>query len=130
MKWTKFHLIGVHPEHQQVFTQMKKEISSAPVLAYYNPKRQTALQTDASIKGLGACLLQDVKPDYFASKTLTEAQKGYVAIEIESLAVAWAMEKFDHFLYASHFIWKLTRNHLKLYCPRVYIKQLQDYSRY
>ena len=27
-----------------------------------------------------------------------------MAIEIESLAVAWAMEKFHHFLYASHFI--------------------------
>ena len=38
------------------------------------------------------------------SKALTEAQWGYVAIEIESLAVAWAMEKFHHLLYASHFI--------------------------
>ena len=37
---------------------MKKEIAEAPVLAYYNPKKQTVLQTDASIKGLGACLLQ------------------------------------------------------------------------
>ena len=27
-----------------------------------------------------------------------------MAIEIESLTVAWAMEKFCHFLYASHFI--------------------------
>ena len=27
-----------------------------------------------------------------------------MAIELESLAVAWAMEKFHHFLYASHFI--------------------------
>ena len=62
------------------------------------------LQTDASIKGLCACLLQDGKPVYFASKVLTETQKGYVAIEIESLAVAWAVEKFHHFLYASHFI--------------------------
>ena len=62
------------------------------------------LQTDASIKGLGACLLQDGKPVYFASKALTEAPKGYVAIEIELHAVAWAMEKFYHFLYASHFI--------------------------
>ena len=44
------------------------------------------------------------KPVYFASKALTETQRGYVAIEIESLAVAWAMEKFHHFLYASHFI--------------------------
>ena len=33
---------------------MKQEIVSAPILAYYNPKKQTALQTDVSIKGLGA----------------------------------------------------------------------------
>ena len=88
------------PEHQSAFTQMKKEI--APILAYYNPNKQTVLQTDASIKGLGACLLQEEKPVYFASKALSDAQKAYVAIELESLAVAWAMEIFHHFLYASH----------------------------
>ena len=38
------------------------------------------------------------------SKAITKAQKGYIAIEIALLAVAWAMEKFNHFLYASHFI--------------------------
>ena len=91
-------------EHQDVFKQIKCEIVRAPILAYYNPKKETVLQTDASVKGLGACLLQDQKPVYFASKALTETQCGYVAIEIESLAVAWAMEKFHHFLYASHFI--------------------------
>ena len=80
-------------EHQQGFTQMKKEISSAPVLAYYDPKKQTMLQTDVCIQGLGACLLQEDKPIYVASKALTDAQRGYVA-----------MEKFHHFLYASHFI--------------------------
>ena len=80
------------------------KIVRSPILAYYNPKKETVLQTDASVKGLGACLLQDQKPVYFASKALTETQHGYMAIEIESLAVAWAMEKFHHFLYATHFI--------------------------
>ena len=47
------------------------------------------LQTEASIKGLVACLLQEDKPVYFASKALTDAQRGYVATD---------------FLYASHFI--------------------------
>ena len=61
------------------------------------------LQTDASCKGLGACLLQNEKPVYFASKALTEMQKGYVAIELESLAVTWAMEKFHHSLYRNQF---------------------------
>ena len=83
---------------------MKKEIASTHVLTYCNPKKQTTLQTDASIKGHGACLLQESKPVYFASKALTDAQKGYVAIELESLAVAWTMEEFHHFLYASHFL--------------------------
>ena len=62
------------------------------------------LQTDASIKGLGPCLLQEEKPIYFLSKALTEPQKGSVAIKIELHTVAWAMDKFHHFLYASHFI--------------------------
>ena len=92
------------PEHQAAFKQIKHGIVRAPILAYYNPKKETVLQTDASVKGLGACLLQDQKPVYFASKALTETQCGYLAIEIESLVVAWAMEKFHYFLHTSHFI--------------------------
>ena len=87
------------PEHQESFAMLKKEIIRAPVLAYFNFQKETVLQTDMSTKGLGACLLQDEKPIYFASKALTETQRRYVAIEIESLAVAWAVEKFYHFLY-------------------------------
>ena len=73
-------------------------------MANYNPKKQTVLQTDASIKGFGTCLLQEEKTVYFASKALTDAHQGYVAIELELLEVAWAIKKFHHFLYASHFI--------------------------
>ena len=73
---------------------LKKEIVRAPILAYYNPQKETVLQTDASTKGLGACLLQDEKPIYFASKALTKTQRGYVAIEIKSLTVAWAVKTF------------------------------------
>ena len=91
------------PVHQQAFTHMKKEISSAPVLAYHNPKKQNMLQTDASIKSLGVCLLQEEKPVHFESNTLTDAQKGYVALELESLAVAWAREKFHHFFTCQSF---------------------------
>ena len=68
------------------------------------PNKEMVLQTDASIKGLGACLLQHGKPVYFTSKALTETQKGYIAIELESLVVAWAMKKLHHFLYGTHFI--------------------------
>ena len=71
------------------------------------------MQTDTSTKGLGACLLQEKRPIYLASKALTETQRGYVVIEIESLAVAWAMEIFHHFLYASHFILETDQKQLE-----------------
>ena len=80
------------------------EIVQAPVLKYYDPKKPTVLQTDASAKGLGACLLQCEHPVYFSSKALSDSQKGYVAIELEALAVSWAMQKFHHFTYATKFV--------------------------
>ena len=63
-------------EHNDTFSLIKKEVTAAPILAYYNPQKLMVLQTDASCKGLGACLLQNEKPVYFASKALTETQKG------------------------------------------------------
>ena len=93
---------------------MKKQIASTPKLAYYNPKKQTVLQTDARIKGLGACLLQDEKPVYFTSKALTDVQKGYVAIELELLEVAWAVKKIHHFLYASHCVLETNQKPLEV----------------
>ena len=93
----EYHLTGDRSMMKHLVSS-KKEVTAAPILAYYNPNKLMVLQMDASCKGLGACLLQNEKPVYFTSKALTEMQKGYVAIELESLAVAWAMEKFHHFL--------------------------------
>ena len=58
-------------EHQEAFKLIKREIARALVLAYHNPKKPTVLQTDASISRLGACLLQEERPVYHASKALT-----------------------------------------------------------
>ena len=90
-------------EHNHAFDSMKKEIVHTPILRYYDLKKETVLQTDASIKGLGTCLLQDGHPIYFANKLLHDAEHRYVAIELKASAVTSAMEKFHHFLYASHF---------------------------
>ena len=97
---------------------MKKENVRAPIITYYNPKKETILQSDTTIKGLGACLLQDQKPIYFVSKVLTETQWGYVAIDIESLAVASVMERLHHFFYTSHFILETDQKPLEAILPK------------
>ena len=66
-------------EHQEAFNVIRKEIVKVPILAYYDPNKETVLQTDASIRGLGTCLMQQGKPVYFTSKALTKTRKGYVA---------------------------------------------------
>ena len=62
------------PEHQVAFKLVNNEIITTPILAYYDPKKLTVLQMDASINGLHACLLQDEKPVDFMSYAVTETQ--------------------------------------------------------
>lgn len=63
------------PEHDRAFTEVKKEVSSLGVLRYFDPNAETVIETDASLKGLGAVLLQDGKPVCYASKALTETEQ-------------------------------------------------------
>ena len=80
------------PEHNHAFDSIKKEIVYAPIVRYYDPKKETVLQTDASIKGLGTCLLQDGHPVYFASKLPQDAECRYVTIELKVLVGTWVLE--------------------------------------
>ena len=90
-------------EHVSVFARIKQTLTREQELAHFNPEKETVIQTDASIRGLGACLLQEGKPVYYASRSIGEAEKNYVAIELESLAIAWALEKLHHFIYGKKF---------------------------
>ena len=60
------------PEYTEAFTNITQEIIQAPVLKYYDTKKPTVLQMDASTKGLVAYLLECEHPVYFSSKALTD----------------------------------------------------------
>ena len=92
---------------------IEEEMVQAPILKYFDPRKKTVLQTDTSCKGLGTCLLQERHPIYFTSKSLTDAEKGYVAIEFKALAVSWACEKFHHLLCGSHFTLQMDQKPLE-----------------
>ncbi|PFX13349.1 Uncharacterized protein K02A2.6 [Stylophora pistillata] len=77
----------------------QKEVSSLGVLSYFDPNAETVIETDASLKGLGAVLLQDGKPVCYASKALTETEQQYSNIEREALGVVWGLERFHYFIY-------------------------------
>lgn len=75
------------------FNSIKESIIKATQLVHYDLNKPVVIETDASLKGLGAVLLQDGQPVRFLSKSLTPAETEYSGIERELLAVLFACEK-------------------------------------
>ena len=85
---------------QDAFKKIKKEITRATVLAYFDKSKTSVVQSDASKKGLGAVLLQDGKPVIYASRSHQEARTTvFKHRERELLSVVFALERFHHYLY-------------------------------
>ena len=80
---------------QRAFEDVKKLVTNAPIISYYDSKKPLMIQCDASGKGLGAALLQEGQPIAFASRALTDTEIMYAQIEKEMLAIVFAAEKFD-----------------------------------
>ena len=67
--------------HEKAFWDIKEEFRKKITLPYFSRKETSTLQTDASKKGFGAVLIQKGKPIYFASCTLSPAEKNYQNLE-------------------------------------------------
>ena len=78
-------------EQQQAFQQIKTAITQPSSLAYFDKDKPCEVQCDASLKGIGVCLLENNNPIYFASKSLTETESRYSNIEREMLGVVFAL---------------------------------------
>ena len=94
-------------EHQQAFDALKLALTAAPLLGYPNFNREFILETDASLRGLGAVLSQvdedgKVHVIAYASETLRpseESMYNYSSAKLELLALKWAVtEKFREYL--------------------------------
>ncbi|XP_046860168.1 uncharacterized protein LOC124453393 [Xenia sp. Carnegie-2017] len=93
---------------QKAFEEMKTELSSVRVLAYYDPTKRTVLAADASSYGIGAVLWQlnkkgENKPVAYASKSMTTTEERCAQIEKEALATTWACEKFNDYILGMDF---------------------------
>jgi len=103
--------------HQMAFEALKAALVSAAVLRSFDQRDAILVQTDASNVGVGAVLLQQaqgdaLRPVAFASRKLNIHELNYTVQEKEGLAVAFALDKFEHYLDGLHF--KLETDHQSL----------------
>ena len=95
-------------EQQLAFEDLKKAITTAPILIPYDPGRRTRVICDGSPTGVGGGLFQQTEkgyqPAHFVSRSLTEAEKRYSQIEREALAAEFTTNRLHMYLLgADHF---------------------------
>ena len=112
-------------ECQEGFDALKHALTTAPVLAYPDYTQPFILETDASLKGLGAVLSRkgkdgEVRVFAYASRSLWPSERSmhdYSSAKIELMALKWSVcEKFKDYLLGSKFTVFTDNN------PLVYVK--------
>ena len=67
--------------HDAALMKIKKMITEAPVLSYYDVSGDVAIECDSSEVGLGAVITQNGRPVAYASRALTPTERNYAQIE-------------------------------------------------
>jgi hypothetical protein len=95
------------PSCEEAFDGIKTSLMNAPVLALPDFARPFSVVCDASIRGIGCCLMQDdaqgiARPVSYQSRQLRKAERNYPVHDLELLAVKYALGKFQIYLRNSH----------------------------
>ncbi|CAL2256534.1 unnamed protein product [Prunus armeniaca] len=90
-------------QHQQAFEEIKHYLSNPPVLSPPKRGRPLKLYISASEVSIGSLLVQDNKEGkeqavYYLSRTLTEVERKYSAIERLCLALYFTAVKLRHYM--------------------------------
>ena len=92
----------------RAFKEAKQFLTSATVLAHYDPALPIKLAGDASAYGIGAVISHvyadgSERPISFASRTLSPSEQNYSHIEKEALSLVYGIKKFHSYLYGRKF---------------------------
>nr|GEV00236.1 putative reverse transcriptase domain-containing protein [Tanacetum cinerariifolium] len=79
----------------------RRKLCSAPVLALPKGSEDFIVYCDASIKGLGAVLMQREKVIFYASRQLKIHEKNYMTHDLELGAVVFALKIWRQYLYGT-----------------------------
>ena len=89
-------------ECQTSFDELKKRLTSSPVLALPQGTEGFEIFSDASKQGLGCVLMQNGRVIAYASRQLKKYEENYPTHDLELAAVVFALKIWRHYLYGTH----------------------------
>jgi hypothetical protein len=102
-------------EQQNAFDQLKRSLSTEPLLIYPDFSQPFIVACDASTKEVGAVLSKiregEERPVAYCSRQLNSAETKYSVTELELLAFFFATKQFRCYLYGRKFIVLRTTEH-------------------
>src|SRR4051812_19397264 len=87
---------------EESFQELKRRLTSAPVLAPPDTKKNFEIFCDASRQGLGCILMQDRHVVAYASRQLRPHEENYPTHDLELAAVVHALKTWRHYLLGNH----------------------------
>nr|GEU51546.1 putative reverse transcriptase domain-containing protein [Tanacetum cinerariifolium] len=88
-------------KQEEAFQIIKQKLYSALILALPEGSEDFVVYCDASIKGLGAVLMQREKVIAYGSRQLKVHEKNYTTHDLELGAVVFALKIWRHYLYGT-----------------------------
>ena len=88
---------------EESFDELKKRLTTAPILVLPDPNEPFVVYCDASHMGLGGVLMQEGKVVAYASRQLRIHEKNYPTHDLELAAVVFVLKIWRHYLYGARF---------------------------
>ena len=86
-------------EYQENMDELKKRLTTAPILTLPSSGSGYVIYSDASHKGLGCVLIQHKKVIAYISRQLRPHELNYATHDLELAVVVFAFKMWRHYLY-------------------------------
>jgi hypothetical protein len=85
------------PRHETSFQELKKRLTTAPVLTIPDIEKPFLIYCDASGQGLGCLLMQDGHVVAYASRQLRKHEEKYLTHDLELAVMVHALKIWRHY---------------------------------
>ncbi|XP_043807599.1 uncharacterized protein LOC110608432 isoform X2 [Manihot esculenta] len=111
----------------KAFEELKRALTTTPILALPNFELMFILECDASESGIGAVLLQETKPVAFFSRALATRHTKLPAYERELIGLVKAIKHWQSYLWGKKFLVRTDHYTLKFLLEQRSLSSSQQY---